>query len=81
MQWVQIFMKLIRILLTVIFGVIYIPLNWGLMKLQAWHFPMYKKDKITFFAFAPFYWIYFGIVAIVSIPYEMLTGGAAEHIH
>lgn len=74
-------MKFIRIVIVVILGIIYIPLNSLLMLLQKWYFPMYQKDKIVYFAFAPFYWIYFAIVIIISIPYEMVTGGTAEHIH
>lgn len=64
-------MKFIRILLTLIFGPIYVALNTGLMRIQKWFFPLWKTDKIMYFLFLPFYWIYVGIVFIVSIPYEM----------
>ncbi len=64
-------MKYIRILITVIIGPIYVLLNTGLMRLQGWYFPIYDSDRILYFLFLPFYWIYVGLVFIVSIPYEM----------
>jgi hypothetical protein len=65
-------MKFIRILLTLIFGPIYVALNSGLMSIQKWFFPLWETDKIMYFLFLPFYWIYVGIVFLVSIPYEFL---------
>lgn len=63
-------MKYIRILLTLIIGPLYVMLNAGLMRLQKWYFPLYLSDKILYFLFLPFYWIYVGITSIISIPYE-----------
>ncbi len=70
-------MKFIKFLIVGIFAVIYIPLNALLMWIQKWYLPMYAKDKVIYFAFAPIYWTYFVIVAIISFPYEKLT----ENLH
>ena len=64
--------KFIKILLVVIFGIIYIPLNLVLQKLQKWYQPMFKKDKVIYFAFAPFFWLLVLIVTLVSYPYEKI---------
>lgn len=65
----------IKRLLTVIIGMIYIPLNAMFLMLHKWYMPMWKKDKVIYICFAPFYWIFTGIVTIVSIPYEIISRG------
>lgn len=65
--------RFIRYLLAVVFSILYIPLNALLMKIQAWYLPMWHRDKVIYFCFAPFYWTYVGIVTIISYPYELLT--------
>ncbi len=65
--------RFIRFVLAVAFSILYIPLNSFLMILQKWYLPMWKKDRLIYILFAPFYWIYFGIVWIISYPYELVT--------
>ena len=50
-------MKYIFAILLVILNLINIPLSILYMKVQKWYLPMWKKDKVIYFAFAPFYWI------------------------
>jgi hypothetical protein len=64
--------RFIRILLTLIFGAIYWPINALHLKVQKWYFSMKTKDIVVWYAFTPFYWIEVIIVFIVSIPYEFL---------
>ncbi len=66
-------MKYIKILLLIVFSIIYIPLNHFLVKIQGWYLPLYKTDRVLYFLVAPFYWIYASITLIVSIPYEAMT--------
>lgn len=66
-------MRIIATFLLVVVGIIYYPLNSLYLIVQKWYLPMWKKDKIIYFAFAPFYWILVGIVSIISIPYEGLS--------
>ena len=47
------------------------------MKVQAWYLPMWKKDKIIYFAFAPFYWILVALTFIVGYPCEQIP----QYIH
>lgn len=63
--------------LLVIFGVIYYPLNSLYLIVQKWYLPMWHKDKFIYFAFAPFYWILVGITTVISIPYEALSNIAS----
>lgn len=67
----------IKILLAVVFGAIYIPMNWFFMKLQKWYLPLEHTDKVLFFLVAPFYWIFVVINSIIGVPYEKI----AESIH
>lgn len=69
-------MKIIATILLVAVGIIYYPLNSLYTIVQKWYLPMWKKDKIIYFAFAPFYWILVGITTIISIPYEKLSDWA-----
>ncbi len=64
--------RYIRILLTLIFGAIYWPVNVINIKTQKWYWSMKKKDIVIYYAFTPFYWIIVMITFIISIPYELL---------
>ncbi len=65
-------MKFIRILLTVVLGIVYIPINALNTRVQKWYFKMKHKDKVVYYAFTPFYWILVGITFIISVPYEFV---------
>ncbi len=73
----MILIRIIKIILTLIFGAIYWPLNTVYLKIQKWHFGMKKKDIVVWYAFSPFYWILVAIVTIVSVPYEAI----AKNLH
>lgn len=70
--------KIVRVILTVVFGVIYIPINNFNVTVQKWYFSMKHEDIIIFYLFTPLYWLIVGITFIISIPYEFLI---AEDIH
>ena len=73
-------MKFVRILLTVIFIVIYWPANTLFNMCQKFYLKL-KKDKehdIPYLLFAPLYWIVFIITSIISAPYEWLI---AKDLH
>ena len=71
-------MKYIRILLTVIFGPIYISLNKWNLKIQKKYLALKKEDIVLFYAWAPFYWLFVFIVFIISMPYEFFI---AKDLH
>ncbi len=71
-------MKYIHILFTIIFGVIYWPINIINTKVQNWYFAQKKKDKVVWYLFTPFYWILVAITFIVSVPYEFII---AKDLH
>lgn len=71
-------MKYIATILLIVFGVIYIPINRLYLAVQKWHFGMKKKDKVVFYAFAPFYWILVVITYIISAPYEFISKFASH---
>ncbi len=62
----------VRVILTVVLSVVYIPINKLNTKVQAWYFGMKEKDKIIYYAFTPFYWILVAITFIISVPYEFV---------
>jgi hypothetical protein len=64
--------KPIRILLTVVLALVYIPLNNFQTKVQKWYFSQKKKDPTMYNLFTPFYWIIVAITFIVSVPYEFV---------
>ena len=64
--------KIVRIILTVVLGAVYIPLNTLYLAVQKWYFHMKHKDKIVFYLFTPFYWILVGITFVISGPYEFV---------
>ena len=66
-------MGIIATVLLVIFGIIYYPLNSLYLMVQKWYLPMWHKDRVIYFAFAPFYWILVGLTTIISLPYEKLS--------
>jgi len=66
-------MKWIARLVVVVLGFIYYPLNLIYLKIQKWYLPQWKKDKVIYIAFAPFYWILVIIVTIISYPLELLS--------
>lgn len=43
------------------------------MKVQKWYLPMWQKDKVIYFAFAPFYWILVGLTFLFGYPCEKLA--------
>lgn len=65
-------MKFIVSLILVLLNLINVPLNMLYMKVQKWYLPMWKKDKVIYFAFAPFYWILVGITFLFGYPCEIL---------
>ncbi len=64
--------KFVRVILTVVLSIVYIPINILNKAVQNWYLSMKKKDIIVYYAFAPFYWILVGITFIISVPYEFL---------
>jgi hypothetical protein len=66
-------MKYIISLIVFILNLINVPLTLLYVKVQKWYLPMWKKDKIIYFAFAPFYWILFLLTFIFSYPAEKLA--------
>ncbi len=63
-------MKFILTLILVLLSLINIPLNKLLLKVQKWYLPMWEKDKIIYFAFAPFYWLLVILTFIFGYPSE-----------
>ncbi|MBP6931110.1 MAG: hypothetical protein KBD48_00260 [Candidatus Pacebacteria bacterium] len=70
-------MKFFLSIVLILLNVINIPLSMLFMKVQAWYLPMWKKDKIIYFAFAPFYWILVALTFIVGYPCEQIP----QYIH
>ena len=67
-------MKFIFAILLVVLNLVNVPLNMLYMKVQKWYLPMWKKDKVIYFAFAPFYWILVALTFIFGYPCEILGG-------
>lgn len=65
-------MKYFFALILVILNLINVPLTKLFMIVQKWYLPMWKKDKIIYFAFAPFYWILVGLTFVIGWPCEKL---------
>ena len=65
-------MKYFFALILVLLNLINVPLNKLYMIVQKWYLPMWKKDKIIYFAFAPFYWILVALTFIIGYPCEKL---------
>jgi hypothetical protein len=66
-------MKYIATILLIILNIVNIPLTLLYMRVQKWYLPMWKKDKIIYFAFAPFYWILVGLAVIIGYPCDALS--------
>jgi len=66
-------MKFILAFIVVTLNLINVPLNKLYMKVQKWYLPMWKEDKIIYFAFAPFYWILVGLTFLFGFPCEQLA--------
>lgn len=66
-------MKYIIAFIVVTLNLINIPLNKLFMATQKWYLPMWKKDKLIYFAFAPFYWILVALTFIIGYPVETLA--------
>lgn len=66
-------MKYVFALIVVILNLFAVPLNLLYMKVQKWYLPMWKKDKIIYFAFAPFYWILVGLTFLFGWPCDKLA--------
>lgn len=66
-------MKYIIAFIVVTLNLINIPLNKLFMATQKWYLPMWKKDKLIYFAFAPFYWILVALTFIIGYPVETLV--------
>jgi len=66
-------MKYIFAFILVILNLINIPLNKLFMITQKWYLPMWKKDKVIYIAFAPFYWILVALTFIIGYPCEKLA--------
>lgn len=66
-------MKYVFALILIILNIIAVPLNLIYAKVQKWYLPMWKKDKIIYFAFAPFYWILVGLTFLVGWPCDKLA--------
>jgi len=65
-------MRYIFAFLLVLLNLINIPLQKLFMVVQKWYLPMWKKDKVIYFAFAPFYWILVGLAVVIGYPCEIL---------
>ncbi len=66
-------MKYIFALLLVILNLVNVPLTILFMKVQKWYLPMWKKDKVLYVAFAPFYWILLALTFIFGYPCDKLA--------
>ena len=65
-------MKYVFALILIILNLVNVPLNMLYMKVQKWYLPMWKKDKVIYFAFAPFYWLLVGLTFLFGYPCELL---------
>jgi hypothetical protein len=53
------------------------PINKLFLITQKWYLPMWKKDKIIYFAFAPFYYLLIGLNFI----FDWLCSKLVTHIN
>ena len=65
-------MKLFLSLILVILNLVNVPLNKLYLIVQKWYLPMWKKDKVIYIAFAPFYWILVGLTFAFGYPCEFI---------
>jgi len=66
-------MKYIFALILFILNLVAVPLNILYMKVQKWYLPMWEKDKVIYFAFAPFYWLLVGLTFLFGWPCDFLV--------
>jgi len=66
-------MKYFFALILVVLNLVNVPLNMLYMRVQKWYLPMWHKDKVIYFAFAPFYWILVALTFIIGYPCEILV--------
>ena len=66
-------MKYFFALILIILNIVNIPLNMLYLKVQKWYLPMWKKDKIIYFAFAPCYWVLVVLTFVFGYPCEILA--------
>ena len=65
-------MKYLAAVLLLLLSLINTPYQKLFMAVQKWYLPMWKKDKVIYFAFAPFYWIIVALAFILGWPCEKL---------
>lgn len=65
-------MKYFAAFLLLLLSLINTPLQALFKVVQKWYLPMWKKDKIIYVTFAPFYWILVGLTFIFGYPCEVL---------
>ncbi len=70
--------KIVRIILTIVLGVVYIPINNLNIANQKMYFNMKKHDIVLYYLYTPFYWLLVAITFIISLPYDFLI---TEDIH
>ena len=66
-------MKYVFALIVVTLNLVNVPLNKLYMIVQKWYLPMWKKDKVIYVAFAPFYWLLVGLTFLFGYPCEILA--------
>ena len=66
-------MKYLLILVLAILNLINIPLGMLFVKVQKWYLPMWREDRVLYYAFAPFYWFLVILSFIFSWPCEKLS--------
>ena len=66
-------MKFIIAFVIVVLNIFSYPINLLLMNVKKWYLPMWKKDKIIYFAFAPFYWILVALSFMFAFPIDLLS--------
>jgi len=66
-------MKYVFALILVVLNLFAVPLNLLYMKVSKWYLPMWKKDKVIYIAFAPFYWILVGLTFLFGYPCDILA--------
>lgn len=65
-------MKYILSLFSLILNAINTPLGKLYGAVKKWYQPMKEKDRVIYFAFAPFYYILVVLVFLISYPKEKI---------
>lgn len=66
-------MKYIIALIVVVLSIFSYPINLLLIRVKKWYLPLWKTDKILYFAFAPFYWILVILSFMFAYPIDILS--------